>query len=235
MDGSQSPFRMQFRFWLDVTRDEEFAVAEYVNELKRKRKFAQTIREAFSLIRDLRNGSLRVLLMLFPWVYEQIAAEVQTEIDATRRAVDESQQSLQAQLARLETLLLQQGALPINSGRPSQAPVPPLIAAPARDDDPEIEVQIKRPDPENNNISYNFAISQALLTKDVATLPEAILAYGIRTGRLPAHMLPQKAAPPSAPKPTVGNAKKMDVPQFAPPSFDDDDDDLDLLQVVSAG
>lgn len=65
---NDSRYQMQFRFWLNVMSEQEEALAQYAHQLKEQRRFAQTIRDALSLIRDLRAGRVVVLLALFPWI-----------------------------------------------------------------------------------------------------------------------------------------------------------------------
>src|SRR5574341_1141957 len=61
-------YRRQYRFWLDVMQPGEDDLAKYIDDLKKTRHFAQTIRDGLRLIRDLRQGKVDVLLSLFPWI-----------------------------------------------------------------------------------------------------------------------------------------------------------------------
>jgi hypothetical protein len=68
--------RAQFRFWLDVMKDPEFELAQEIMLLKKRKKFAATIRDGLRLIIDLRAGRIDVLLQLFPWVKDAVMKEV---------------------------------------------------------------------------------------------------------------------------------------------------------------
>ena len=65
---SRQSYRVQHKFWLDITKNEEHALDEKIQQLKQGRGFSQTIRDALNLIWDLREGRLDVLFELFPWV-----------------------------------------------------------------------------------------------------------------------------------------------------------------------
>ena len=90
----------------------------------------------------------------------------------------------------------------------------------------ELEVRQSSGDSENKS-TWNFVIASSLqVYGDVDSLPQEIIEYGVRTGRIPPDMVKQH--PLAA---TVG-PRAMEVPQFEVPAFDDDDDDLaDLVKV----
>lgn len=96
-------FRPRFTFWLDMHKADEAALAEVIDILKRERTFASTIRDGIRLIYDLRAGRADILFELFPWVKEMVQPSATTSVDA----------HLQAQIARLEALLIAQGNVPI--------------------------------------------------------------------------------------------------------------------------
>ncbi|MGB7340845.1 MAG: hypothetical protein WBC91_18250, partial [Phototrophicaceae bacterium] len=60
--------RIGFKFWLNLRKEDEAAIADQVEMLKNERSFTQTIRDGIRLICDLKNGKLDVLFELFPWV-----------------------------------------------------------------------------------------------------------------------------------------------------------------------
>jgi len=105
-------FRLRFTFWLDLQKADEAALAETVEILKQNRSFVATIRDGIRLICDLRAGQTAVLFELFPWVREAVQPVATTD------------QRLQEQIARLETLLLAQGNVPISSGAPRRHSAP---------------------------------------------------------------------------------------------------------------
>ncbi len=66
--------RYRFNFWLNSKNPDELQIAEEIENLKRIRLFAKTIRDGIRLICDLRRGSVAVLLELFPDVKEAFAS-----------------------------------------------------------------------------------------------------------------------------------------------------------------
>ncbi|MBW1927483.1 MAG: hypothetical protein JRI35_09935 [Deltaproteobacteria bacterium] len=85
-------FRLKFTFWLDVSKSDEYELAEQVEELKEQRLFSQTIRDGIRLICDLRAGRTDILLALFPWIASEFApgvgeAELYQEIESLRELI----------------------------------------------------------------------------------------------------------------------------------------------------
>jgi len=85
-------FRLKFTFWLDVTKENEYDLAEQIEDLKQKRLFSQTIRDGIRLICDLRAGRTDSLLALFPWIAAEFApsvgeAELYQEIESLRELI----------------------------------------------------------------------------------------------------------------------------------------------------
>jgi hypothetical protein len=74
MDGDNR-YRSQFKFWLDVNKPDEAALAALCENLKRRGLYTKTIRDGLRLVDDLRNGRLDVLFTLYPWVKELITYE----------------------------------------------------------------------------------------------------------------------------------------------------------------
>jgi hypothetical protein len=108
--------RLRFSFWLDITRDTEFSVAEQIQYLKHQRSFTKTVRDGIRLVCDLRAGRLNVLLELFPWVKAELLQPVPSVHDSKAS-------ELQCQLERLEKLLIEQRRLPTD-GHHLPRPVP---------------------------------------------------------------------------------------------------------------
>ena len=100
---ARKSFRMKFMFWLDVTKRGEDELIGQIEFLKQERLFAKTIRDGIRLICDLRAGRTEVLFELFPWVKDGLQSAPVAPVE----------QGLQEQIARLETLLLAQGNVPI--------------------------------------------------------------------------------------------------------------------------
>lgn len=58
--------RRMFRFWLDVTKDDQHLLTVALDKLIRERKFAANVRDALRLYLDLKAGNTTVLFELFP-------------------------------------------------------------------------------------------------------------------------------------------------------------------------
>ncbi len=104
-------FRLQFKFWLDMNKSDEFEIAEIIDQLKLKGSFTQATRDGLRLIVDLWAGRVGVLLAFFPWVEDYFFEKFSEQHAQKEHTISE-------QLARLESLLLAQGNTPIsgNSG-----------------------------------------------------------------------------------------------------------------------
>jgi hypothetical protein len=141
--------RGRFTFWLDYGKDDELLLADTIDELKQQRSFVRTVRDGIRLICDLRQGRVEVLFELFPWVRAEFLAGIQPSETPTERAISE-------QLKRLETLMLQQGNMPIQMPDHS-GPKPmnvPQFDPPAFDDDDDDTVVLKRDT--TTNSAQNF-------------------------------------------------------------------------------
>jgi hypothetical protein len=134
----QSRKRIQFKFWLDIVKDDEYALAEEAIHLKNRRGFSRTIRDGLRLILDLRAGQVDVLFELFPWVKDKLVSQT-THAPTT---------AIEAQLQRLEAALTAQGATPIDiphaATGPKQLATPKLSAPIFDDDDDQDTVVLKR-------------------------------------------------------------------------------------------
>src|SRR5215207_10111766 len=107
-------FRPRYTFWLDMFKADEVALAQTIAELKRERTFVSTIRDGIRLICNLRVGRSEVLFELFPWVKEMVQP-----VAAPNNA------RLHEQIARLESLLIAQGNVPIQRAQSEQTLTPP--------------------------------------------------------------------------------------------------------------
>lgn len=172
----QKSYRLQVRFWLDVFRDEEYELAQYVDDLKQKRSFSATVRDALNLIRDLKNGKVETLLRLFPWVEDYFKSKL----------IDDP---LREQIKQL-TALVQTG-LPAPERRSLPAPPPA-----------EPELVIKQAAPSQDvNPNANLRIQAAQMLGDAYhILTASDIEYGIRTGRIPATFARPSTPPPGNPK-----------------------------------
>lgn len=66
--------RFKFNFWLNGSKDDELLVAETVDELKRNRSFSAVVRDGIMIVNELRQGKIDLLVKLYPFVMDAIAA-----------------------------------------------------------------------------------------------------------------------------------------------------------------
>ena len=203
---SASTYRIQHRFWLDSNRLEEKLLIDYIAQLKSERRFISTIREAFQLIRDLRQGNLGILLRLFPWVKDQFEADFRAQ--QAEKAVTPP---LQEQLSRVEALLRAQS-------HPQHANAPALLTEPAQPRTPlqleapavELEIKPSASDPEAAKRATQNFMRSLMAIQDAYTPPKQ-----------------SKNTPKPRPSATQKNGPKaMDVPSFDPPEIDLDSENL---------
>jgi hypothetical protein len=136
-------FRLQYKFWLDVNKADEYELAETIGELKENKTYSRVVRDGIRLVVDLCQGNLDVLLALFPWVedafYERFTAQQPA-----------SDHVLQEQLAKLERLLMAQGDAPTAATGDS-----PHVAQHTRPEGDEGMVPIKQAQSSGNS-AQNF-------------------------------------------------------------------------------
>lgn len=65
-------FRLKFMFWLDLTKSDEYELAEQIDILKQQRRFVETIRDGIRLMVDLRAGRTERLFVMFPWLAVEV-------------------------------------------------------------------------------------------------------------------------------------------------------------------
>ena len=62
------------KFQLNVNKEGELWLHEWIERLTKSRKFSQYVRDGLRLMIDLSAGNLDVLIELFPWVSERLTA-----------------------------------------------------------------------------------------------------------------------------------------------------------------
>ena len=123
-------FRLKFMFWLDLTKDDEYELAEQIDVLKQQRRFVETIRDGIRLVVDLRAGRTERLFAMFPWLLG--------EVD---RQADANTETIQQEFDRLWGALASQSL----GGEP-RAGLQSFAGsgfAPPPDEDEEVELQVK--------------------------------------------------------------------------------------------
>lgn len=212
---SSKRFRLRFTFWLDVNKDDEAEIADKVEDLKRGRLFAQTIRDGIRLICNLRDGKLDVLFELFPWVkaeFIEYIREVQpvsaeesrgTELPAvppspiaqqTPQQVSAEKQWLEAEQTRLE--------------------------AERRWHEKRMRDAEKALAAEREKIEAERKQTQGLLQEQLERLEQLLLQQGNKPISGSLQSISNEGGDPS----NIGGLNSLNVTQFAPPAYDDDDD-----------
>lgn len=148
-------YRMRFDFQLNVSKEDEHAIAEQIAMLKQQGLYSKTVRDGIRLVSDLRDGKLDILFDQFPWVRAEFL-EYMTSVQPQK---SDTEIHIQNQLARIEELLAntetpgsasKKGS---EAGGPKAMKVPP-VAKPVFDLD-DIELDIKKAK-SNGDSAQNF-------------------------------------------------------------------------------
>lgn len=137
-------FRLKFMFWLDLTKDDEYELAEQIDVLKQQRRFVETIRDGIRLVVDLRAGRTERLFAMFPWLLG--------EID---RQADASTQTIQQEFDRLWSALANQSLA--GDARAGLQSFAGSSFAPPPDEDDAVALQVKAV--KNGSSGKNFLSS----------------------------------------------------------------------------
>lgn len=140
---SDDRYRMQLGYQLDVTKDDQLALYEFVQSLKRERKYSWAIRLGLTLVRDLSAGKVDTLLDAYPWVGAAVAAATRIDDDVLDR--------LELLLSRLEA-----GE---SAGAPQAMAVPQFDAPVFDDDDDDFELVVQA----DTDIDYSNNFLESLL------------------------------------------------------------------------
>lgn len=228
--------RFQFKFWLDVVKPGQMALAERLDELRPARQFAPTVRNALRLFFDLSDGKTDVLKEIFPWVLE-VAQDTPERAttgnvgDSGDGGQDDALKTLQATITSQQRTIDHLSTLienpkyhaPVDT-EPRQLPARASTAKTYTE--PEIEITGKAKTSENAN--YNMLIASASMGMcKLEELPPEVIAYGVERGKISPDKLPKvdskpakKADPPKNEiKQIAGAALAFDAPAF---------DDLEL-------
>lgn len=198
--------RIMFRFWLDDNKEDENALIGEVGDLKANRKFTETIRQGISLISDLRNGSLKVLFELFPYVKAEFVEYMQSFNNAETTQIDDERQQLVAYRAELDAYRqeLEDRHQELEKER----------KATAEKQSAHVQKQLDRIE--------NFLISQGnvpIKINDIADKPPQIKPIG--SGLQPLG--------------SKGGITQLNVAQVEKPNFDDDDIELEVSKAKGDG
>lgn len=193
--------RIMFRFWLDDSKEDENALIGEVAELKTNRKFTETIRQGIELITDLRNGSLRVLFDLFPYVKAEFLEYMQSLNPVDPNNSDQERQRLDAYKAELDAYRQEL------EERYQQLEQERLAAN--KKQNVHVQKQLDR-------------IEQFLITQ--GNIPIQAIADNKKSNQDKSQ--PSGLTPLTESKAGIASIQTADLPR---PTFDDDDDDLELI------
>lgn len=145
---SKSRNRYQVKVMLDANKDDELLLLEHIDDLKKKRRWLPTFRNALRLFFSLREGRIDVLKELFPGIVELIAGST---------PVSKEVQELMALLS----------AAARNAEQPTPVEITVKPPKPTRDMDYELSLldtdddQVTRPST-SVNIAENFMNSMGM-------------------------------------------------------------------------
>lgn len=155
---AQKSYRLMYRFWLDIAKPDEETIADKIEILKNERSFTQTIRDGVNLIVDLRAGKTDVLFELFPLMKAKLQSSSSGSNDNGNISRD---------IARLETLILQQGSKPEQPiMKPVSGGLQPLQGfkplAPPPEDDSDMDLIVTKAVGDGKSASNFLASMNAL-------------------------------------------------------------------------
>lgn len=213
---AQKSHRLMFRFWLDIFKSEEAEIADTIENLKNERSFTQAIRDGIRLICNLRDGKLDVLFELFPWVKAEFM-EYLREV-----------QPVPAEGGRGGTELPAALPSPIVQQTPQQVPAEKQwleaeqerLEAERKWHEKRMRDAEKSLAAEREKIESERRQTQGLLQQQLERLEQLLLQQGNKPIFEGLQSISNGGGDPS----NVGGLNSLNVPQVAPPVYDDDDD-----------
>lgn len=215
---TQKSHRLMFRFWLDMFKSEEAAIADQVEILKNKRSFTQTIRDGIRLICDLRNGKLDILFELFPWVRAEFM-EYMRDLQLSKPAQADKVSAPQiaeptAQQTNVDRVWLESEQERIEAERKWHE---------KRMQDAEKALAAER-----EKIEQERTQTQNVIQQQLERLEQLLLQQGNQP--ISSVLQPVVSGGGGSPQAITG-PKPLSVPKFTTPTYDDDDDDDFALNI----
>ena len=213
-------YRLMYRFWLNIAKPAEEAIADKIEILKNERMFSQTIRDGIRLICDLRDGKLDVLFELFPWVkaeFMEYIREVQPVPSEERRSNE---------LPEASQPVTQQTPQQIHAEKQWLEAEQERLEAERQWHEKRVRDAEKALAAEREKIESERRQTQGLLQQQLERLEKLLLQQGNKpiSGSGGLQSLGNGGGGPS----NGGGLSSLTTPQFSPPIYDDDDDDLTL-------
>lgn len=215
---TQKSHRLMFRFWLDMFKSEEAAIADQVEILKNKRSFTQTIRDGIRLVCDLRNGKLDVLFELFPWVRAEFM-EYMRDLQLSKPAQADKVSAPQiaeptAQQTHADRIWLEAEQDRLDAERKWH--------------EKHLADSQKALDAERKQIELERTKTQKVMQEQLDRLEQLLLQQGNQP--ISSVLQPVVSGGGGSPQAITG-PKSLSVPKFTTPTYDDDDDDDFALNI----
>ena len=201
-------YRLMYRFWLNIAKPAEAALADKIELLKNERIFTQTIRDGIRLICDLRSGKLDVLFELFPWVKAEFMEYMR---DIQPVPVQESSISTTPDTP---SLVGQHTPQQVQTEKQWLEAEHERLEAERKWHEKRMRDAEKALDAEREKIATERKQTQGILQQQLERLEQLLLQQGNQP-------IGNGGGEPAA---SHGGLKTMVVPQFATPTYDDDDD-----------
>lgn len=144
-----NPYRLQFKFWLDVNKPGEESIADIIEKLKNTRRYTEAVRSGLRLFWDLSQGKTDVLLELFPFVKQALG-----------NGGGDDSGGLRDEIAELKALIQEGRIEPI--APPAPTGLKPLgglkqFAAPSfADEDEDMGLVVSKAEGGGNDATQNF-------------------------------------------------------------------------------
>lgn len=149
--------RFLFKFWLDIAKPEERAIAEQSDSLKSRRQWQPSVRDALKLLYSLREKRIDVLLTLFPWVEEYFRARFAHEDSPANREFA----AILKQQADILSHLANRPALPESTPQTPKLLNIPKVDTPVFDDDDDDDIVLDIKKDTSTSSANNFLSSLA--------------------------------------------------------------------------
>lgn len=216
-------YRLMYRFWLNIAKPAEEAIADKIEILKNERLFSQTIRDGVRLICNLRDGKLDVLFELFPWVkaeFMEYIREVQPVPAEESRGNDSPEAS---------TPVTQQTPQQVHAEKQWLEAEQERLEAERKWHEKRMRDAEKALAAEREKIESERRQTQSLLQQQLERLEKLLLQQGNKPILGGLQSLGNGGGGPS----NDGGLNSLNTQQFSPPIYDDDVDDL-ALEVTKA-
>lgn len=215
---ANKPYRLMYKFWLDINKTDEEAIADKIETLKTKRAFSKTIRDGIRLVCDLRNGKLDVLFELFPWVRAEFMQYIDLQFGPAEQTQEHQSQSIEPQASETQQAWIEAEQERLESER--------------KWNEKRIQDAEKALEAEREKIQAERTQAQKQMQEQLDRLEQILL----QQGNLPiSGGLEPIGSGGGGPSQNSSGLKPLAVPKFSAPTFDDDDDDMDLTVAKAKG